>query len=1270
VFEEVTDYQTTGQNPFAFRRYYNSSGGGSSFASTLGPNWRTPYDRYIQIPSTSSVAAERPDGQIVAFSLQSGIWTPDSDVDVRLSHAGSTWTLVDTDDTVETYNDLGTGVALLTSITARNGYAQTLTYDSSNQLASVTDSYNRSLSFTHQNGRLNTVTTPDGLVLTYAYNSNGNLSSVDYSTNPQTSQAYLYENSDFPNALTGIIDEDGNRFATWSYDGSGRTISNQHAGGADLTQIAYDDNTGNRTVTNALGEQEVYKFTTLQGVPKLTEVDRLASSTTAAATRYFTYDSNGYRASATDWNGDTTTYVNDAHGQPTTTTEALGTAQQRVSQTTYHSTLHLPVQIVEPGLTTNFTYDANGNLLSRIETDTTTNTVPYSTNGQTRSWSYAWANFLPVSVTDPRGNTSRLGYDSSGALTTITNALGQVTQVTQHTGGGLPQIVVDPNGVVTNLGYDVRQRLVSRTVNTAAGPLTTTYSYDAAGNLTQVTRPDGSALANTYDAAHRLVATANLFGQQILYGLDALGDRQQTNVLNSASAVVRQNSAHFDALGRMLQDIGGVGQTTTYAYDANGNRTSVSDPLGRVTLQGFDALNRRTQVKDPANGITKTTYDAHDRPVSVTDANGVTTTYVYAGFGEVIATGSPDSGTTVFYYDGAGNLVQRVDARGAVTNYAYDALNRLTSRTYPGSPSENVAFTYDEAGHGYGVGQLTTVVDNGGMTGALKLNYDERGNVVSETRTAGTVTLATAYAYDAASRVAAVTYPSGWTAAYTRDQMGRVTAIGAQPPGPAPVRAGRLASSGKSMPTLGLPAASPPLASAPVASTITYLPFGPVSGLSYGNGIVETRAFDLDYRATSIADTGAATMQNLSYSYDAANNVTAIADGVTPGNSQSFGYDALDRLVSAAGGYGSLAYAYDPVGNVLTSMANDGYQSATVNFSYASGNRLAALMQGGTAIRQLGYTASGNAASDLKLQAGAWVGNDLHYNQDGRLATVVTEPASGKASQSTSYAYDAFGQRLLKQGPQGLRFYQYDPAGHLLEEGSLANGSAAPERDYIYLGDRPVAEMLPSTGALFFLHGDRLDTPQFATDTAQRAEWKAAYQPFGAIRPVILNLAQNLRFPGQYADQETGYNHNGFRTYAADLGRYLQSDPIGLAGGLNPYAYAMNNPLARFDRTGLAPNATDYRHQYEQNNETIKELEADARNEFGSDLIGLVLPWKWLGELEKLKDLKDLCDIKKKLDLFYKYQQAKEAQKNIVRNWAYYYQANFNSYFTSQNVAK
>jgi YD repeat-containing protein len=117
---------------------------------------------------------------------------------------------------------------------------------------------------------------------------------------------------------------------------------------------------------------------------------------------------------------------------------------------------------------------------------------------------------LPISATDPRGNTTQFAYNSTGALTSITNPLGQVTQITQHSGGGLPQTIVDPNGVVTNLAYNARQRLVSRTVNTAAGPLTTTYTYDAAGNLIQVTQPDGSAIANTYDAAHRLVATVDL----------------------------------------------------------------------------------------------------------------------------------------------------------------------------------------------------------------------------------------------------------------------------------------------------------------------------------------------------------------------------------------------------------------------------------------------------------------------------------------------------------------------------------------------------------------------------------------------------------------------------------------------------------------------------------------------------------------------------------------------------------------------------------------
>jgi YD repeat-containing protein len=523
-----------------------------------------------------------------------------------------------------------------------------------------------------------------------------------------------------------------------------------------------------------------------------------------------------------------------------------------------------------------------------------------------------------------------------------------VTQTTQHTGGGLPLTIVDPNGVTTDLTYDARLRPASLTVHTGTGPLTTTYSYDAAGNLIQLTQPDGSATAKTYDSAHRPVAVTDLLNQQIHYTLDALGNRTQTLILDGGSNTTGKHSATFDALGRMRQDIGGVGQTTTYAYDANGNRSNITDPLGRVTTQAHDALNRRVQLTDPAGGVTALAYDAQDHLVKVTDPNSHATSYVYDGFGDTIGTVSPESGNTVFYYDAAGNLVQRLDAAGVVTNYAYDALNRLTSRSYPGNASENVALTYDEAGHGFGVGRLTTVVDNGGVAGSLGRSYDERGNVVSEVRCAGAVTLATAYAYDAADRIAAITYPSGAIASYSRDAMGRVTALAVKPPGMSPLA---------------------------VTSQIAYQPFGPVGGLVYGNGIAESRAFDLDYRVTGITANGSVAQHLIGYGYDAADNVLAISDNLT-GN-QSFAYDALNRLTGMSGFYGNLQLGFDAVGNALSVTSG----AATETLNYAAGsNRLAAVNLGGNPIRQLSYTPTGNIVSDQ--QSGKRI--DLTYTRSLR----------------------------------------------------------------------------------------------------------------------------------------------------------------------------------------------------------------------------------------------------------------------------------------------
>ena len=1117
-FQSVVDYQTAGPNQLSFARYYNSLANTGPFPVSLGNNWRSTFDRTLNVPPsfsvvngilvvgpTTTVTAQRADGQVLTFTNSNGTWVTDSDVDVILAQTGpTTWTLTHHDDTVETYTvSASGGEGLLQSIQSRNGYIQTLQYGTGNQLTSVTDSYNRSLTFTYwccTGALLQTVTTPDGLVVTYGFTAAGGgdeLTSVSYSTSPATSQTYLYENANLPFALTGILDESGNRYATWTYDQFGRALSSQHAGGADLTTLAYDDTTGNRTVTNALGEQMVYKFAALQNLPKVIEIDREASSTTPAATRTFSYDVSGYTASTTDWNGNLTNFVNDAHGQPTSITEAAGTPQARTTTITYLSNFHLPSQIVTPGLTESFTYDSSGELLTKALTDTTTTSVPYSTNGQTRNWTYTWSNSLPASVKGPRADVSELTnftYDSTGALTKITNALGQAIQITQHTPGGLPQTIVDSNGVTTALGYDARLRLLSSTLSTGAGPLVTNYTYDPAGNLLTKTLPDGSALTNTYDAAHRLIATGDISLNKIAYTLDALGDQTALALSSPQGTVTRQHSATFDTIGRVLDDIGGVGQTAVFSYDANGNPLTITDPLQRVTHRSFDALNHVIQVTDPASGNTALSYDPHDRPVSVTDPLGNTTAYTYDGFGDVIQEVSPARGTTVYRYDLDGNLVQKIDARGAVANFTYDALNRVTATSYPADAAENVAYAYDQTVGGFGVGRMTSLSD---AVGALSRTYDERGNVLTESRVpvSSAVTLLTKYAYDGANRVVSITYPSGTGVSYTRDAMGRITAVAATAPGAT--------------------------TATPVLSAISYQPFGRPNAMTYGNGVAESRTFDLDYRLTALAGTGTNPIQNLSYGYDAADNVLLVTNAVTPGYSQTFGYDALDRLTKASGGYGPLAYTYDGNGNRVTE----------------------------------------NPAAPVTLDGLGSI-TSLTYNQAGRLASTYAG-----TQQLTQYTYDAFGQRLAKVGSvTAMSFFQYDFAGSALEEtDNLGNVRA----DYIYLEGRPVAEY--NAGQLFFLHDDRLGTPQVGSDLTQSVDWVGNYQPFGALSASSMTsaLGQDLRLPGQENDLETGLYHNGFRDYVPGLGRYLQSDPIGLAGGMNPYRYANQDPLSKVDPQGL-----------------------------------------------------------------------------------------------------
>jgi len=1155
LFEQIVDYQTAGQNTLGFTRYYNSLGSGApTYAVELGTNWRSTYDRYLRFTSgvsgTSGVIAERADGQQLTFTLQGSTWTPDSDVDMTLTNVGSTWTLTDHNDNVETYTVVG-NQGILQSAKARNGYTHTLSYNSSNQLQSVTDSYDRSLNFTYNGTLLSTVTTPDGLTLTYGYNSSGTnpvnpatldrLASITYSTSPATSQTYVYGDSNLPFALTGIIDENNNRYATWTYnDPTGQAITSQHGTGTstnNLTTFTFNSN-GTTTVTNAFGVADTYTFTILQGVPKVTQISRAATSTTAAATRTFGYDTNGYLNSETDWNGNQTTYVNDTHGDPTTINYAVGSPVAYSVGIQYDTPNfpQLPEIITSPGVTSTYHRDGNGNPLSRTDVDTTTTTVPYSTNGQSRETQWTWTSTgQELSVQLPRTDKTaktQFGY-TGGTLTSITDALGHETQITHYTPGGLPKTIIDPNNVTTTNTYDLRLNLHTSTLSTTAGSLTTIWTYNPTNELQSLQLPDGSQLTYGYDTAHRLTTTTDLFNNVITNTLDALGGATLTNVTNSSGTVTRTSSAVFDALDRMTSYIGGEGQTTVIGYDPMTNITSITPPSPSGAMsQTFDALNRLSTHVDPApGGTTTTTYNSFNFPLSVQDANGNSTSYVYDGFNDRIETASPDSGDSVFYFNPDRDLTKSVLPGSLTMTATFDALDRILTNTYTNGTALDVSRTYDQTtGHGFGVGRHTSATD---QVGSLSLTYDERGNITAESRTAtGVGTLAMSTTYDNASRVASITYPSTTFVQYSRDIMGRVTGVTATPPG----------SSASN-----------------VVSGVTYEPFGPETALTFGNGATGAYGFDLDYRPTTRLDAGTSSILKLSYAYYANDSVKKITDFVNAANTQTLNYNAVDQLTSATsgtGGYGTFSFTWDPVGNIKTETVN----GTETTFHLASGtNRLSGFVTGSTT-ETIASSPTGNMTV---FKEGSTTLETLAYNKANQLASATT------TSTSANYEYGLDGRRLEKAQPgDNPILYQFGSAAkELLSENDLHGGTTA---DYIYLNGRPIGQINPTTGALYFTSTDRLGTPQTLTGSTQAVAWTTTYQPFGATNLITGPLiTQSLRFPGQQFDPETGYSRNGFRDYASTLTRYIESDPIGLAGGMNTYQYARGNPFKFTDRRGL-----------------------------------------------------------------------------------------------------
>lgn len=1155
--EKRLDFTTDGNSPLTFERFYWSDQSvifGKFIPSRLGRGWRSNFDSSVSSYPTSDgwIAVMMPTGEIYYFTysnsagayiqsyydwnnfLPPGSKGRTASVDKNLTT--QKFTLTTDDGTVWVYGFDGK----LQSITSRDGYSQSLTYDSNGNNSVVTDSFGRTLNFEYSpQGLLTSMTVPGGQVYNYSYLGryafNPTLSpdiytreafALEYAIQPDSTPSdadnprirYHYENTSFPFALTGITNEASVRYATWSYGSNGRVATSEHAGGVENYSFSYNSTANTVTVTNPLSKNAIYHLARIAGknTNQLTRIQGQASANCVASDSYFTYNANTFVTDVTDAEGRITHYVRDNRGNPTSITRAYGTLAAQTNTYTWHPTINVPTQSVEPGLTTDYTW-TSGRLTQLTQADTTTHTIPYSTNGQTRTWSFTYTTGgLLASVDGPlsgSGDTATYTYNSSGFVATVTNEVSQVTTVTAWNGRGQPTSATDPNGIVWTLTYDDVGCLKTYTIDPSGSAALTSIDYSAPGDVTKITRPNGSYLQYTYDNARRLTKIEDNSGAYVEYNRDNLGNATARRVKDSGGTIVFPQTATFDELGRLLRFIGASGQTWTHAYDKTDNRISVTDPRSGVYGWTFDGLNRLVGTTDEDLNTETLIRNGKDEIANYADPRSLNTSYVRNGFGDVIQRTSPDTGTTIYTYNALSKPTQLVDGRGVTTNLTYDNAGRLLTKNYPAATAENITYTWDTTvGGNRGIGRITKIDD---QSGSIEWTYNSLGQVTQEKKATSSVVYTVGYTYDLDGNVTQITYPSGRTVSYARGPTGLVTEVTTKK--------------------------DPSSSSVTLAANVAYQPFGPLQSLIYGNGLILWKTFTQDSNPnTIIVEQGSNTVMNrgFGYWYDDF-NISNVWDNLVAGRTDNYIYTPTTRLQNAFGDWGEQTYWQDGVGNRTGDIFNDGTTTTTKSLGYAYNNNLVGdVMQGSTTLRTFSYDGAGNIIADDR---GGTVYNYRHNNR-GRLDR-LTVGSIVKAD----YTYDALERMAIRTTqnmvPASTTHYIYDRAGRLIAESS---GAGAAQREYIWIDDLPlaiVADINTVTPQLWYMHPDHLNRPMKMTDASQTVVWDAWYAPYGEVRSITGTASNNLRFPGQYFLVESGLHYNWHRHYDPTLGRYIQPDP-------------------------------------------------------------------------------------------------------------------------------
>ncbi|NEY36226.1 type IV secretion protein Rhs [Streptomyces sp. PRKS01-65] len=723
-----------------------------------------------------------------------------------------------------------------------------------------------------------------------------------------------------------------------------------------------------------------------------------------------------------------------------------------------------------------------------------------------------------LSHTDPLGRRTTLAYDDEGNLTAVTRPDGTQTLATPGP-FGLPTTVTGPDGATWHQTYDDRGNRTSRTDPTGA---TTHYTYDEHGHLATVTDALGHTSRIRCDTAGLPVQITDPLGATTRIERDAFG--RPTAVADALGAVTRLT---WTVEGKPATQTHPDGTTETWTWDGEGNCLTHTGPHGGETRYEYGHFDKLTARTGPDGVRYAFRYDTELRLAQVIDPQGLTWDYRYDPAGRLTAETDFDGRTLTYTHDPAGRLVSRTTPLGEEITYTYDALDRPTAKDADGA---RTTYAYNLTGH---------LIRAQSPTSALELERDALGRVLSETVDGRT----TRYTYDAAGRRTSRTTPTGVVTELAYDDAGNRT---------------RLTVDGHAL-------------------AFRHDALGRELERAFGGPrqpVTLTTAWDTAGRPArqSLAAQGR-TLRSRSYTYRPDHHLTAVTDHLT-GTVRQFALDPVGRPLTVTAESWTERYAYDAAGNQTHASWPDEapHPEARGDRSYIGTRLLAAGRV------RYEYDAAGRTVlrrrARLSRKPDTW---RYEWDAEDRL-TACTTPDGTR----WTYAYDPLGRRTAKHrtGPDGSTtetvHFTWDGT-RLAEETTSTTGVTLT---WDHDGHRPLtqterrlspADRSETDRRFFALVTDLIGTPTELVDETGHIAWHTRATLWGTTTwNRDATASTPLRFPGQYADPETGLHYNFHRHYDPDTGRYASPDPLGLAPAPNPMTY-VHNPATAMDVLGLAP---------------------------------------------------------------------------------------------------